>query len=175
MAQPLAVVDTCVIVLLLTKSSPNEAESVRTRRELAEVAINDLRKDGARFVVPTPVIAELCSTGSSGADVVRKRVTKHLRRVKTLPLDVASADVAGQMMKNALASRAPGEARGAVRYDALIAAIAHSNGARWLVTDNRKDMAKCLGAVNSTVELVVTSALPKKGQLHLVHIGAKKQ
>jgi len=95
--------------------------------------------------------------------------------MKTLPLDVAAADVAGQMSKAALEARSPGEARGAVRYDALIAAIAHSSGAKWLVTDNRKDMAKCLKAVDSTVELVVTSALPKKGQLHLVHMGAKKQ
>jgi len=119
--------------------------------------------------VPTPVIAELCIYGDKGSEVVRKKLMKHMRRVKTEPLDTSAADIAGAMTLAALAGRAPADSRGAVRYDALIAAIAHSVGARWLVTDNRKDMQKCLDAVGSSVELVVTSAIPPKGQLHLVH------
>lgn len=73
------------------------------------------------------------------------------------------------MSNKALAAHVKGEERGAVKYDALIAAVAHDMGARWLVTDNRKDMQRCLDAVKSPVELIVTSAIPKTGQLHLVH------
>jgi predicted nucleic acid-binding protein len=113
-------------------------------------------------------VAELYRAGK-GSEVIRKKVVKHLKRTKLEPLTYSAADVAGEMSKKALDERGPNDVRGAVKYDALIAAIAHDIGARWLVTDNRKDMQRCLDAVNSPVELIVTSSVPKKGQLSLVH------
>jgi predicted nucleic acid-binding protein len=168
MAPPIAVVDTSVLVLLLSTPGPNESEAVRIRRERSEVTLAELRKQGAVFVVPTPVVAELGRYGK-GSEVLRKKLVRQLKRSKVQALNVDAADIAGQMSDKALAARTEGEERGAVKYDALIAAVAHDIGARWLVTDNRKDMQRCLDAVQSPVELIVTSAIPKKGQLHLVH------
>jgi len=142
MTQALAVIDTSVIVLLLSTPGPTETEKVRLRRERAEVALAALRSDGARFIVPTPVVAELYRNGK-GSEVVRKKLVKHLKRTKLEALTYSAADVAGEMSKKALEERGPDNERGAVKYDALIAAIAHDIGARWLVTDNRKDMQLC--------------------------------
>lgn len=168
MAQPIAVVDTSVLVLLLSTPGPKESEHVRIRRERAEITLTSLRKQGAAFVVPTPVVAELSRHGK-GSEVLRKKLVRQLKRSKVQALDCDAADIAGQMSEKVLIARAAGEERGAIKYDALIAAVAHDIGAKWLVTDNRKDMQRCLDAVESEVELIVTSAIPKKGQLHLIH------
>lgn len=73
------------------------------------------------------------------------------------------------MRLDRLAAREPGEERGAVSYDALIAGIAHARGARWLLTANARDFAACLKVLSSNVEVVRTDDMPVKGQLSLVH------
>lgn len=123
-------------------------------------------------MVPTPVIAELGRDGPGS--IVYKEFARAIRnRLRTAPLTVSAADVAGTMRAMALRQRASGHERGAVLYDALIAAIAHDLKARWLITANPGDMLRCLKAVHSTVEIIDTTTVPRKGQLHLAHQAAK--
>jgi predicted nucleic acid-binding protein len=170
--QPLCVVDTSVIILVAVPPGQNEAQSTTQLRELTEIAVEQIIKQGAKLVVPTPVIAELGRDGPGS--VVYKEFVRAIRgRIRTAPLTMNAADVAGTMRTAALRQRADGRERGAVLYDALIAAIAHDLGARWLITANPGDMRKCLEAVNSSVEIVDTTHVPAKGQLHLAHRNAR--
>src|ERR1700742_1388052 len=119
-----AVIDTDVIILLASR--PPDVET-RRRRECAEETLRSLK--GARFVIPAPVVAELSRDGP-GSEVVRQKIVQHISRLKVEPLDLRAADFAGAMVRAALKSRPKNKPRGAVKYDALIAAIAHSIGAR---------------------------------------------
>jgi len=168
--QPLAIVDTSAIVLLLSSPS-DEDDTTRARRECTEHTFARLTKEGARFGIPTPVVAELARTGP-GSAVALKVIAALKRRARFEELDLESADVAGAMRILKLRERTPGQERGAISYDALIAGIAHQRGARWLLTANPRDFAALLSTVKSNVELVVTDQPPAKGQLSLVH--AKK-
>ena len=164
-----AIVDTSVIILLVAPRSDTETEDTKLKRARTELAMESLAKQGAKFVIPTPVIAELCKFGPGTA--MYDKLASHLkRRVRTETLSVSAADVAGAMRKVALDQKPPDAIRGAVVYDALIAGIAHDMGARWLVTINPTDMQRCLRVVNSTVEVVDPGGLPGVGQqLALVH------
>ena len=166
MTRPIAVVDTGPIVLLL-ENVPGDAERIR-RRMANEQNLLEFAKR-ARLVVPTPVIAELGRDGS-GLAVVRDSFVRRLARVRTEPLTLEAADIASQMRQHMLSIRSRGEERGAVTYDALIAAIAHAIGARWLLTTNRSHMQTCLIAVQSTVAVVETTELPRGTQLPLGHV-----
>lgn len=163
---PLAVVDTVALVLLLETKSGADTPARVQRREANALTFAKLRKLGTRFVIPTPVIAELCRDGS-GLDLVREKVTKRLLTLRTEPLDARAADIAGQMRREVLKTR-EGRERGAVNYDALIAAIAHRISARWLLTANPDDMRRCLSTVTSAVEVLDTTGLPAHGQLDLL-------
>lgn len=167
MAAPIAIVDTGALLLLLETPSANDDPERARRRAANELAFAEYQKLGPRFVVPTPVIAELCREGS-GLDLVRDKVTKLLSRVRTESLDTQAADLAGQIRRVTLAQRAQGQERGAVSYDALIAGIAHRVGAKWLLTTNPDDMRRCLVVISSPVEVVDTTAIPEAGQLHQI-------
>jgi predicted nucleic acid-binding protein len=170
--QPIYVVDTSVIILSAAPTRPNDPTHIKSLRELTEIAVESTIKHGAKLVVPTPVIAELGRDGPGS--VVYKAFVKAIRgRIRTAPLTVSAADVAGAMRRSALRQRADGQERGAVLYDALIAALAHDIEARWLITANPRDMKRCLAAVQSAVEIIDTTVIPDKGQLHLVHQNAR--
>lgn len=164
----LAIVDTSVLILLLSSPGPTEAPEIRVRRERTELAIQNIVKQGARLAVPTPVVAELAKAGQ-GSEVARKLIGALARRCRFEELDLEAADVAGTIRLKALQKRKAGEERGAISYDALIVAIAHARRARWLLTANPRDFSALLNEVSSPVELVVTDTVPKSGQLSLVH------
>lgn len=172
MKQPICVVDTSVIILSAAPTGPTEPQHIRTLRELTEIAVETTIKQGAKLVVPTPVIAELGRDGP-GSLVYKAFVAAIRGRIRTAPLTVSAADVAGAMRISALRQRANGQERGAVLYDALIAAIAHDIGARWLITANPRDMKRCLDTVQSSVRILDTTDIPDKGQLHLAHRNAR--
>lgn len=160
-----AVVDTSVIILV-TFVGRNEDDDDRKRRQRAERVLADLIRNRVKLVIPTPVIAELCRNGK-GSRQIAALVQQLKRSVKTCALSGDAADIAGQMRKTALEKRALGSERGAISYDALIAATAHHIGAKWLITVNPRDYATCFAAVGSTVQVVNTDALPGSGQLDL--------
>jgi predicted nucleic acid-binding protein len=167
MAQPLAVVDTDLLVLLLTDTASLPVET-RLRQERAELSVRDLDEQGARWVVPAPSVAELQGLAPDTPSF-RRVLARLFRRVRVEAVTVEVAAVAGVMCREVLKRRGPGETRGAVQFDALVAATAHVLGARWLVTDNARDLRRHLRVVQSPVELLVASEIPQKGQLHFLH------
>lgn len=149
MIRHIAVIDTNVIIDLLdTTNTPTSVD----RRTRIEVTLAELRKERARFVVPSPVVAELCR-GIRGSEVVRELAGAVLRGVRVEPLDMAAADVAGRIADATVPGKNKLE-RGAVKYDALIAGLADHIGARWLVTADVGNMKTCLNAIGSRVEIV---------------------
>ena len=142
MTRPIAVVDTNLLIILLDSTNTQTANNRRTHCELT---IERLEKLGARFIVPTPVVAEMCRVGR-GSDAIRQVVRTLLTTLRIEVLDEDAADIAGEISRTRLQNRA-GRERGAVKYDALIAAIAARLGARWLVTTNPDDMRQCLAAL----------------------------
>ena len=77
--------------------------------------------------------------------------------------------MAGAISRMALQSRA-GRERGAVKFDSLIAAIAHRIGARWLLTANGGDMRSALAVIKSPVEVVVADEQPPTGQQVMLQV-----
>ena len=133
--------------------------------------LDDLRKTTHRMVVPTPVIAELSRDGKPLE--MLQALTKTLGRIRVAPLDQEAAVVAAQMAKDVITKRAPGQHRGALKYDTLICAIAHAIGAHLLLTDDSRDMKAPLLAVNSAVEVVVATDPPAKGQSNIYQLPSK--
>lgn len=172
----IAVVDTGVLIILLATHASN---AMLARRRLIELTLERLAKQGARFVVPTPVVAELCAEGP-GSKVVRRAAKSALSPLRVEGLDEDAADVAGAIARMRLLARqnatssAPGSAsermRGAVKYDALIAGIAHHIGATWLVTTDPDDMRAALQVVTSSVHVVTADAQPEHGQHVLLDV-----
>jgi predicted nucleic acid-binding protein len=145
----IAVIDTNVIIYILDTTDTPVSIDRRTRIGLT---LEALRKEHARFVVPAPVVAELCR-GLRGSEVVRELAKAVLRGARVEALDLAAADVAGRIA-DAFVPGKKGLERGAVKYDALIAGIAHSIDARWLVTSNVRDLKAYLDVIGSTVKVV---------------------
>ena len=169
MARQHAVLDTDVIRIGLDNSNADPA--VELRRSYVELALERLEKLGAIWVVPAPVVAELNAGGPTDALLEIARV---LGGVRVQPLDEESARVAGQIAAATLKNRAgrAGE-RGAVKYDALIFAIAHQMGARWLLTGNRRDYEPLAKAISSQVEIVVATDPPAGQQAMTVVMQSK--
>jgi predicted nucleic acid-binding protein len=145
----IAAIDTNVILDILDTTETPASVDRRTRIGLT---LEALRKERARFVVPSPVVAELCR-GLRGSEVVRELAKAVLRGVRVEALDLAAAEVAGRIA-DVLVPGKKGLERGAVKYDALIAGLAHHIDARWLVTSNVRDLKTCLDAINSNVKVV---------------------
>jgi hypothetical protein len=82
--------------------------------------------------------------------------------------------VAGQITAATLKNRARREGeRDGVKFDALIFAIAHQMGARWLLTGNRRDYLPYARAVSSRVEIVRAADAPPGQQLISVVVQSK--
>lgn len=149
MIRHIAVIDTNVIIDILdTTNTPAAVD----RRTFIGLTIDSLRKERARFVVPAPVVAELCR-GVRGSDVVRELTRVVLRGLRVEPLDQAAADVAGRIA-SVIVPGTSGLQRGAVKFDTLVAGIAHHINAKWLVTSNVGNLRSALAAIGSPVEVV---------------------
>lgn len=160
-----AVLDTDVIRICLDNTTSDP--SIELRRSFIALNFERLEKEGAVWVVPTPVVAELSSGGPADALL---EIAKALGGVRVQSLDEEAARVAGQIAAATLRNRTSraGE-RGAVKYDALIFAIAHQMGARWLLTGNRRDYEPYARAISSTVEIIrATDAPPGQQAITLI-------
>jgi predicted nucleic acid-binding protein len=120
-------------------------------------------------VVPAPVVAELHSGGPVDALL---EIAKVLGGIRIQPLDEEAARIAGQIAAVTLKNRV-GRERGAVKYDALIFAIAHHIEARWFLTGNRRDYELCKKTIASPVEIVVATEPPPGQQSMTVVMQSK--
>jgi hypothetical protein len=57
-----------------------------------------------------------------------------------------------------------------MKYDAMIAAVAHVTRARYMITANPKDYVKFLGEVRSMVRVLAPDQVESEGQLGIVFV-----
>lgn len=166
MSKPIAVIDTNIIITLLDNT---KTPTVTELQNKVQLTIERLSGHGARWIIPTPVIAELSGQGLA---TVKRALGSLLNLMRIQVLDIEAAEAAGTMSIAALKDR-KGRERGAVKFDALIAGTAHSLGATWLLTSNPKDMQHNLNALRSSVQLVDPKD-PPPGQQVMTQIVTSK-
>jgi hypothetical protein len=115
-----------------------------------------MKERGYTFWIPTPVLAELSTAGASLAELA-KAISPKLNGLRTVEFGVAAAESCGQMVAARLAASKTGgtryeSTRAAMKFDAMIAAIAHTLQAKYLLTANPRDFASLFKAVNSTTQ-----------------------
>lgn len=166
MSKHLAVVDTSVILLVVAPIDDKSPPELPGRQRNAIDRMTRLREDGYAFVVPAPVISELCRSGPG--DALADSVLRRFGGARVEAFDQQAALVTGEMLRPALAAKAPGEGRHAMKYDAMIAGLAHALEAKYLVTANARDFAKYLAVVRSPIEIVRADEAEPAGPLFLV-------
>ncbi len=161
MAHPYAVLDTVAVVLLCTKKqgdSPDERLKQQWR-ECTREWVEHLTPR-VRFAIPTAVIAELGYPHPP--KVFLEELASALGRFRALPLTRGGGETAALMAAERLKERqkkkTPDEARGAVKFDTLIAATAHVFGAKYVLTHNKRDFRRPLAVVGSSVEVIDATA-----------------
>ena len=148
---PIAVLDTDVIVLLVGD------EKSKARTEIVRGRILAMKEKGYSFWVPVPVLAELSTAGASLA-ALTKALSLKLDGLRTVELGVAAVESLGQMVAARIAAAKSGGkpyegTRAAMKFDAMIAAIAHTLQAKYLLTANTRDFTIFFKAVKSKTEI----------------------
>lgn len=173
MSPKLAAVDASVIILLTAPPRPDDPTERALRRERASTSMQELRDDGFRFFVPAPAIVEL-SVHESG-ERLAERVLARLGGFEVAPLDLLAARAAALALREVLKARPLGESRHLIKFDALIAAVAHEKRAKIIATADPRHFERHLRALSSTVEVVdVASPKQEPGQLRLIDRQPKK-
>lgn len=165
MARRLAVVDASVVIWLLAPIKARESVDVKQKRERIEETMRDFRK-AFSFIIPAPAVAELCKHGS--VDIALADAMKRFGGMHVEPFTYKDGSCAAEMLGPALRGRKSGvDVRSIIKYDCLIAAIAHRKDAP-ILTTNKRDFSRYLNEIRSSVEVVYVDEIPKKGQLRLI-------
>ncbi len=148
---PIAVLDTDILILAIgDDTSHQRTETVRARLKI-------MRERGYTLWIPSPAIAELLGHGRTTQELSAALVSR-LGGLRIADFDLPAAETCGRMIASALetAGRAGSRyesTRAAMKFDAQIAAVAHSLGARYLLTANARDIGRHLVAVNSPTQV----------------------
>jgi len=158
----IVVLDTSTIIALIGTKGADDVR--RFTREHVVAAL----KEKSRFVVPTPVVAELHYGGALGSEEVERLIKALGAGARIVGVNRAAANAAGQMRADAIARhrKEHADVRGAVIYDALIAGVAVQQNAAAIFTANRRDFESQLRVIDSKIDVVDTSR-PPKGQAEL--------
>jgi len=170
---PLAILDTSVIVLMLSKKvdeSPAEIDADR-RREAVREKLHDMQA-AYRFGIPAVVVAELGRGGDP--ESMLTALVGAIGRFRVLPLTRGAAVFAAKIRCDALAKRPPGTERGAITYDALICGTAFASSAECVVIENPRDFEKHFLVLGSSIDVVIPSQPPRHGQVHMMQVKPKK-
>jgi len=158
MPEILAILDTDVAILVLdSRKKPDAATHNRIERALA--AIDDVREKCARRLITTPTLVEL-SSFRGGPKAATLKLRQFVSGLRTCSLTVGGAETAGRILLDKLRPRPPGKSRHEIKFDALIAGIAHAVEARWLITGNAKDYRPLLDHISSPVQVIDIDAPP---------------
>jgi len=156
----IAAVDASVILLLAVPGKDVD------RRKRARSKMQELKSLGVRFAIPAPAIAEVHRDGD-GREIAA-RVFGDLGGFYTEALDDIAAANVGQSLRMAHQSRPEGLPRACVKFDAMIAGVAHTMGARYLLTTDGRDFRVALQALQSKVEVIYVDAPPPPQQVPLI-------
>ncbi len=171
--RPLALLDTSVLILLLTSKQDESADEVENDRKRSCVrdALTEMQKTW-KLAIPAVVVAELSRTGDAGREL--EKLVKEMGKLRVEQFGHDAALVASTMAGTALTQRPQGAERGAIKYDLLICATAVASRATRIVTENPRDFRKHLDtAVAPDVEVYVPSNPEKSGQLRLMQVPPK--
>src|SRR5664280_1168579 len=132
MTKALAVLDTNILVLLLTKKVDDSAEELRTevRREAVKQCLREMQQKW-QFGIPTVVVAEL--TRGTAAKKEVQRLVSRLGAFKILTLTFEAGCAAADMAREALSKKPHKQVRGAIKFDTLICATAVAHRATRIV------------------------------------------
>lgn len=125
------IVDTCAVIYLLTgKGAVFDATKAHVEKVVEEKR---------QLIIPSVVVAELRFRGRDGSKYVEDFAALAKGSLRVVTLSQAAGDVAGRMREQALAAHrgAAESVRGAVTYDALIAATAVQEKACAVLTGDR--------------------------------------
>jgi len=173
MAGKLVVVDTSVVILMVAPIKVGDEE--RRRRQMrTEETLAEMSRDGVSFVVPAPVITELAILSEGGGDrageIIAEVLFARFGGMRVEGIDLPAAETAGRMLRSTfrqIRQQPDSPPRDAIKVDAMIAALAHELEAAHIVTANPRDFRKHLDAIQSPVNVWVSTELPM-GQLRLV-------
>jgi rRNA-processing protein FCF1 len=108
MPEDLAAIDTSVLLLMVTPEAAVANADQRVRVVRAQQRMVDLRKNGVRFFVPSPVIAELSRDGT-GEDLAAKRSSisaEFASRVSVSGLRASPVKCCGRLLRRVPKTRA---------------------------------------------------------------------
>lgn len=148
-----AVVDTSVI-LRLAEPQPDANSPDYSEWASVRATIQRCEDDGAAIVIPAPVFAELAAGGTAGYQIAQ-RLLAQMGGLRIEALDRSAAEIAGRMT-HVLISQVPrGQGvRVAVKFDALIAAVAVRCSVSHLIMAGDRYFQKALSAVGSPIAVV---------------------
>lgn len=174
MPEILAILDTDVAILMLDTRKKPDADTYN-RRERAASAIDDVRGKGARCLITTATLVEL-SSWRGGPTEAALKLRQFVSGLRTCTLTIGAAETAGRILLDKLKPRPAGKSRHEIKFDALIAGIAHAVDARWLITGNAKDYKSLLDHINSPVQVIDIDAPPTmRRQLTLAEQNLKER
>lgn len=129
-----------------------------------------MRASGTNFVIPAPAMVELEAGGHASMTLAHKLESRQ-RQLQIEAFDNDAVKTAGKMLRSghkAMVKENPGVGRRAiVKYDAMIAAMAHVKNANRLVTTNPADFIRFFKEVGSAVEVIDSTDHPEQGVLGL--------
>lgn len=158
-----AVIDANVIILLLA-DEPDLLEEpelhqawLNTRRTMEWV-----QDRCGEVVVPAPVLAELAHADMPSEAVLEAFIGAVGGQTRIEPFDQDAAASAGEILRELIPERKPGEKKHVMKYDVMISAIAHRIAATYLVTGDRKknSFPRHLEILKSPMKLICSTELP---------------
>jgi hypothetical protein len=126
-------------------------QPVTMAKERVRGLIDDLEKQQARIIVPTPALSEIMVQAGVQAGQNWLAIMNKSKVFKVVPFDAKSAIevaiMAGHTVKGEAAKEATRETYAKLKYDRQIVAIAHTEAATVFYTDDRRqqNLAKRLG------------------------------
>lgn len=172
-AKSLAVVDTDVLALLLSADADLDDDHKKRRAHAEQHVERLVRKERVKFGIPAPVMTELIA--KRPGETVLSAIADIMGKTRILALNSDAAIAAGEMMahrlKRQMAEKKAGDSstksasfdKVRVKFDILIAGIAHRAGAKYLLTGNPRDYKAALADISSGVE-VIDAWVPAPGQ-----------
>lgn len=147
----IVVLDTDVLLFLVgDEKSQERTDSVRAR-------ISEMKKRKFHFWIPAPVLAELGSRSGNPQPLVAA-LEKRLGVVRIATFGLPAASACSKMLQAAHKRAAEGghryaSTRAAMKFDVLIAAVAHTINARMLATANPGDFMDHFEIVSSKTQV----------------------
>lgn len=165
MAHDRVVVDSNVIILA-TKGLDGIDDKEKGRRRAARMWLRKLSKDGSEVLVPAPVFAELAIKDDKVSQLVSRALGNPDTGPITAEFGLDEAIEAGNMLRAKYHRIVKGGAnRDALKVDAMIAAIAHAQGMKAVLTSDVDDFTELLEAIGSSVQVWKADAPPHNFQI----------